>query len=182
AADEACRQAATYREERDAALRGQTEAARLSKELDAERSAVAGLHSELQELRQAQAALDAAQAEGRTVAQQLEQRQGELEQARPRLSESEAALEHAAAAAQQRDEALAERDRLRAEAGHLRERAARADALEKDLDAERSSATGLRSELQTFQTQAEATQKPLAKIRCGRDRAVAEAEPSRALL
>src|SRR5262249_41747910 len=35
AADEASRQAATYREERDAALRWQTESARLSDELDA---------------------------------------------------------------------------------------------------------------------------------------------------
>jgi chromosome segregation ATPase len=129
-----------------------------------------------QELRQSQAALDAAQAERRTAAQQLELRQQELEQARARLKESEAALEQArqqlqqgAVIAQQRDEALAERDRLRADAEPLKEKAARADILEKELDAERSAVAGLREELRTsqatFQSQTEATQKTLTRIR-----------------
>jgi chromosome segregation ATPase len=121
-----------------------------------------------QELRQAQAALDAAQAERRTAAQQLEQSQTELEQARQQLHQ-------AGAAAQQRDDDLTERDRLRAAADALKDRAARADTLEKELEAERSTVTALRSELQTsqatFQSQAEATQKTLARVRGERNRA-----------
>jgi chromosome segregation ATPase len=146
-----------------------------------------------QELRHGQAALEAAQAELRTAVQQLEQREAQLEQARGRLQESEAVLEQArqqiqqgAVAAEQRDDALAERDRLRAEAGPLKERTARADALEKELAAERSIVAGLREELRTsqatFQTQAEATQTTLARVREERNHWKVEVERLNALV
>src|SRR5262249_13807284 len=133
AADEACRQAATYREERDAALRWQTEAARLSNELDAERSAVAGLRSELQ----------ASQATSQTQAEATQQALaglcGERDQAR-------AEVQRLGAAVKEQEEALRrERDRLDSELDGAR---AEGERVATQLQDQQRQADGLRSRLE----------------------------------